>query len=89
MGEKIDPPDCPSHGAQKGWLFVRLKSIQLQRSWEGDHVSREADALKQKATDDIARIKCRSAAERFVREAFEQRGLIARLMNRKPTMVEG
>ena len=60
-----------------------------QRQREIEAARREADVLKQQTTDDIARIERRAAAERAVREALEQRGLIARLLNRKPKMVEG
>ena len=74
---------------ERGPFLGGRKESSFSAVGEGDHVSREADALRQQATDDIARFECRAAAERSVREALEKRGLIARLLNRKPTMVEG
>ena len=64
----------------KAELEQRKRDIEMAR--------READAIKQQAVDDIARIERRAASERMVREALENRGLIARLLNRKP-VVEG
>jgi len=60
-----------------------------QRKQEIDEARREAEALKQKAAEDIAMVERRAAGERAVREALENRGVIARLFNRKPDMVEG
>ena len=67
----------------------KWKMALEQRQGEIEAARREADELRQQATDDIARIERRASAERAVREALEQRGLIARLLNRKPKMVEG
>lgn len=66
------------------------KKMALERrQGEIEAARREADLLKQQATDDIARIERRASAERAVREALEQCGLLARLLNRKQKMVEG
>lgn len=67
----------------------KWKMALEQRQGEIEAARREADVLRQQATDDIARIERRASGERAVREALEQRGLIARLLNRKPKMVEG
>lgn len=60
-----------------------------RRKQEIEEARVEAASLKRQAADDIARIERRAAGERAVREALEKRGLIARLLNRKPKLVEG
>ena len=64
------------------------KASLAERQKEIDAARQAAEQLKQKAADDIAKIERRAAGERAVREALESRGLIARLLNRKPVTTE-
>ena len=79
----------------------QIKSIaqEKQRSekWKAELANRqselkkardEADRISEKAAADIATIERRAASERAIREALESRGLIARLLNRKPAIIE-
>jgi len=75
--------------AQQKQQAEKWKEALETRQREIEAARRDADRLKEKAVDDIARIERRAAGERVVREALEQRGLIARLLNRKPKVVEG
>lgn len=65
----------------KQFLEKRQHEIQATRN--------ESEMLRQQAAIDIAKIERRAAKERAVREALEQRGFIARLLNQKPKMAEG
>ncbi len=66
----------------------KWKASLAERMQEIDNARQEAEALKQKAAEDIAMVERRAAGERAVREALENRGLIARLLNRKPAIAE-
>lgn len=59
-------------------LEKRQQEIQAARA--------ETEALKERAAGDIARIERRAAKDRAAREALEERGFIARLLNRKPNL---
>ena len=80
----------------------KLKEIAIQKQqaekWKKDleirqreiHQARtEAETLRQQATNDIAKIERRAAQERAIREALEKRGLLDRILNRKPKLVRG
>ena len=60
------------------------KASLAERQKEIDAARQATEQLKQKAADDIARIERRAASERATREALESRGLMARILNRKP-----
>lgn len=72
--------------AQQKQQSEKWKAALGERQREIEAARREAELLKQQATDDIARIERRAAGERAVREALENRGLIARLLNKKPVV---
>lgn len=75
--------------AQQKQQAEKWKADLEKRQLEIKAARNETQLLKQQATDDIAKIERRAAGERAVREALEQRGFVARLLNRKPKMVEG
>lgn len=58
---------------------IEDRRLEIQQAKE------EAERISEKAAADIAIVERRAAGERAIREALESRGLIARLLNRKPT----
>ena len=74
------------HVAEEKQRSEQWKASFEKRKIEIKQAREEADRISQKAAEDIAVIERRAAHERAVREALESRGLIARLLNRKPTV---
>jgi len=76
---------------------VRAEEKQRSEKWKAELANRqsevekarkEAGRISEKAAADIATIERRAASERAIREALESRGFIARLLNRKPAIIE-
>ena len=86
--EDFDAKLAEALEAEKAKQEVRAaewKQSLEDRKLEIQQARKAAEQISEKAATDIAKIERRASNERAIREALESRGLIARLLNRKPT----